>query len=287
MSPKFRFFVAAAILITSIVFFVRSCTRDETPDLPEGTQTITGVLTPVPLSLGRRGTHLLRVEDEDLAYVESTSINLRDFEHLDVTIVGIYEPNTDPAALPVLVASGVTLVEMQTKIWDIESLRLSVETPLQWEGEAFDRGMRFMQEGSLTPVLRVYEAETDVLPKGIEMQIDGKRAVLVNETDSTVAYVSDGDRIVAFSHSPLEEVDVEEGERMFLRILRSVEFQHRGSSSSRAKVGTGTGVDGANVSSSDAEGKPCGGLAGVLCSEGSYCEITDPENGIGRCRNLR
>ncbi len=45
--------------------------------LPQGPQTLTGTLIPAELSLTRRGTHVLKVDGDDVAFVESAAVNLR------------------------------------------------------------------------------------------------------------------------------------------------------------------------------------------------------------------
>ena len=63
------------------VLALASCRKPSTvPPVPPGVQTMTGVLIPADLGLLKRGTHILRSDGEDLALVESATVNLRPFD---------------------------------------------------------------------------------------------------------------------------------------------------------------------------------------------------------------
>ena len=107
MRKPSRLFVATSILFCIVL---SACQKPIEPTLPLGPQTLTGSLSPVELSLTRRGTHIIRKNGDDIAYVESSTLNLRSFEGMDVTVDGTLERNTTAAALPVLVAKNITLL---------------------------------------------------------------------------------------------------------------------------------------------------------------------------------
>ncbi len=278
---KLRLLIVPAILVVLLLLILQAVwPEDDRIAVPAGPQALEGVLTPVPLSLGRRGTHLLRSDGTDQAFVESTRVNLRDFEGLRVTVEGLMEPNIDPLALPVLVASGVTLRTEPVRSWTVQPLHLTLESPVSWEGEAFDDGMRFTAEGSDDTLLMVYRAGLNALPPGTRMQVGGRTASVVADAGSRTAFVQTGSGVVAFSFMSARGAgDALTPEQML--ILRSVRFPQASRSSAPSappSVVTGTGA---------APFLPCGGPAGVLCPDGSYCEITDPAEGIGQCRRLR
>lgn len=273
---------AVGIVSSLLLIALSSCTSEPEQPLPEGPQTMTGVLTPVPLSLSRRGSHLLSRAGVDVYYVESGQTDLRDYEGVDVVITGTLERNIDPEALPVLVASGVKLVDMPTRVWEVDALSLSLETPLDWAGESFDDGIQFTQSGSSGVLLKAYPSTLTRLPAGIMLQVDGRRAVRVSSSSGVrTVHVQNGRDIVTFSYAPPTGASTRQADRDFNRVLRSVRFE--GVPTSSASGGAGS----AGSTSSEQQGAPCGGPAGVLCPSGQYCEITDPSDGIGRCRALQ
>lgn len=265
-----------------------SCDREPEQPLPDGPQTMTGVLTPVPLSLDRRGSHALSRNGTQVYLVESAKTDLRDFEGVDVVVTGHLERNIDPDALPVLVASGVTLVDVPGRDWAVEPLGLTLEAPLDWSGEMFDDGIQFTQTGSSEVLLKVHPSTLTKLPTGVMLQVAGRKAVRASASSGLqTVYVQNGRQILTFSYVPAAGTPVREAERDFNRVLRSVRFgRSPAASSSSARTGTGAAGSTGTVSS-EPQGAPCGGPAGVLCPAGQYCEITDPTDGIGRCRSLK
>jgi hypothetical protein len=242
---------------------------------------MTGVLTPVPLSLSRRGSHQLSQNGEEVYLVESGQTDLRDFEGVDVVITGTVERNIDPDALHVLVASGVKLVDMPVREWEVEALSLTLEAPLDWDGEVFDDGIQFTQTGSTDVLLKVHPSTLTRLPNGVMLQMAGRKAVRTTSSGVLTVYVQNGRDIIAFSYVASAVSSDKEAERDFNRVLRSVQFGNTPASSAASTGSTSVGS-----SASQPLGAPCGGPAGVLCPSGQYCEITDPTDGIGRCRSL-
>lgn len=277
---------AAGICACLLLFGLSSCTSNREEPLPQGPQTMTGVLMPVPLSLSRRGSHLLSRDDRDLYLVEGGQTDLRDFEGVDVVISGLIERNIDPEALPVLVASGVTLVEMPARTWTVEPLSLTLETPPDWTGETFDDGIQFTQTGSTQVILKVHPSSLARLPNGVMLQMAGRAAVRVAASSGLrTVYVQNGRGIITFSYVPAAGTPAGEAERDFNRVLRSVRFGIAAPVPSSA--GTGAGVSSTGSDASQTPGMPCGGPAGIICPSGEYCEITDPVDGIGRCKALK
>lgn len=283
MRPSLRIAILVSIPVIVVVLMVRTFfPANGQAVLPQGPQVMTGVLRSAPLSLARRGTHLLRTNSGDVAYVESTSALLRSFEGLEVTVHGVFEPNSDPSALPVIVASDVTLVQPPSRLWTVASLSLSFEAPLSWEGNVFDDGMKMVAAGVVGPVLLIYKTGSAQLPAGTVFQVGGHRASFVREAESDTVFVQNLQEVIAFSFDSSTARDSLILPPQHLLLLRSVRFSGLNVSSAQgrsatpsASVGTGT------------LGAPCGGSAGVLCPEGSYCEITDRAEGIGQCRTLR
>jgi len=266
------------VSIVGIAFLLPACGGVPlVPDLPEGEQTVTGVLMPAELSAVRRGTHLLLQDSRALTYVESTTVSLRPYQGKRITLKGSYEPNIAPSVLPVLVVDAVVSVEENTKEHVLRDLNLRMDVPAHWIRETREAEVLFRPEGSDVPLLRVTQEQSDTFPVGgVPIVIGGKRALRMTEEfghNQVVAIRANDVEIVTVLFAPLEEHgDLESLKADFLDILNSIEFVDGGGSASSARTGTG------------ALGAPCGGEAGILCPAGSYCEVSDLEENIGRCR---
>jgi hypothetical protein len=267
-----------ALLVVTLSLFTAalvSCKDHDIVDIPGGQQTLTGVLLPVPVSISRRGTHSLVQNGEVTALVESSSVNLRQMEGMDVIVTGHFERNTDPDALPVLVASGVTLVNLEMRTWQLPAQRMSIDTPLDWSPEFLPDGVQFSQTGG-TVFLAVSTGALTGLPTANRMTVGGRPAALVHGTGAQTLYIHNGSSLLLLEFA----TSVTGGDTLILRIIRSITFTTPSSSAS-SLPSSGTGSNGS------VSGIPCGGTAGVLCPSGQYCEITDSINNIGRCRSLK
>lgn len=75
--------------------------------VPQGIVRVQGVLLPAGLSTVRRGSFFLSQGGRMVYYAESPTIPLHRFVGCDCSFRGVVEPNSDPAALPVLVVQEV------------------------------------------------------------------------------------------------------------------------------------------------------------------------------------
>lgn len=239
--------------------------------IPEGQQTLTGVLLPVPISLSRRGTHALMEDKKEVALVESTTVNLRDVEGVEVVVTGHFERNTDPKALPVLVASGVTLVNLQMRSWQLPVQHISLDAPVGWNPTFMPDGARFSETGG-TVFLAVSTTALTTLPDADQISAGGRPAALVHGSGAQTLYIQNGSMVIALEFAD----DIAGSDALIKRIIRGITFL---SSSSAPTVPSGSG--------GVATGVPCGGAAGILCPSGQYCEITDTVSNIGRCRTVK
>lgn len=253
---------------------------------------MTGVLQPVSLSMARRGTHAFMQGGEQTYFVESARKNLRDYEGVEVVITGLLEENIDPDALPVLVASGVTLVKQLGTNWLYPSLGLSFDTPSGWSGSLLQDEMEFVAfEGSSAIALRVSSASGQKLPiGGNALWIDSRPAVRVHGTTETTLWVQNGKMVIVFSFPTDADAEWMPTPEEIQWVIRSIRFTGiPKSSSSRASqsmqsVSSTSAKSGASAASSVGVGSPCGGAAGILCPSGQYCEVSDRVTDIGRCR---
>ncbi len=274
-------FILGATAVVAISLF--ACTpKQPVVTLPVGPQTLTGSLSPVELSLNRRGTHVFRQMGNDIYYVESSTVNLRPFEGMDVVITGNIEKNTDSAYLPVLVATNVTLISEPSHLWTVASLHITFSAPLAWNGDVFDDGVIFTQTGSEIPLLKIHRSSLSQLPTGSPLIIGGERAVLVTSGSGQVVYVQSGQDVIAVElDKSLMNAEGTTPVRSVLLLLKSIGFTNSSSSSFGSSA-----MNGADSSLSVSTDSPCGGPAGILCPAGSYCAITDTTLGIGTCHQI-
>lgn len=254
--------------------------------LPEGTQTLTGTLIPAELSLTRRGTHMLKVDDEEVTYVESSSVSLRVYELTEVGITGTFQHNTNPSDLPVFVVSSIRAVEIPARSVDLPSVGLTLRVPDAWTLQQFDDGVAFSLTGSSTPLLRIARSALTRLPAGTPMFIGGYDAVRIEGDDGAqTVHIEGGRTIVTFTWSGNSE-----HAPAFAQLLRTAIV--RAASSSKAMTGAvlsassrsaaRSSIGGSVGSQASLKPQPCGGPAGVLCPAGSFCSVNSPD-GVGTC----
>jgi hypothetical protein len=281
-NPRIALGAVGTVIVLALI--VARCTYvPKTVMLPTGPQTLTGTLLQSELSLKHRGTHVLLQGDNKRVYVESTVVNLRPFEQLEVTLKGTFVANTNPSDPPVLVVTDAKPIEPPAADAAIPSLGLTVRSPLAWSPRLFDDGVRFTMTGTTTVVLTIAKSSLSSLPPGTAMQVGGASAVRVHDTSgSDVVYVRSGRQILTFTFTP-PATKAADAEKLFVFLLRTVTFN--GVSSSR---GTGSGgVTTYSGSTTSLGGTPCGGPAGILCPSGSFCMVTDNVSDIGVCVKLQ
>jgi hypothetical protein len=252
--------------------------------IPQGTQTLTGTLIPAELSLTRRGTHVLKVRDEEVAYAESASVNLRTYELIEVGVTGTFSHNTNPSDLPVFIVTSLRAVEIPAVTVEAPSVGLSLRVPREWILQSFDDGVAFTLTGSSTPLLRVMRSSLTRLPQGTNLFVGGYDAVRIEGEDGTqIVHLQAGRGIVTFTWTSDDDTQ----DAAFAQMLRTAVVR---SVSSSQKTMTGGFLQ---LSSSPATGsaasyagpRPCGGPAGILCPAGTYCAVNSPD-GVGTCQPL-
>jgi len=303
------------LAFTALLFLLPlvGCWKEPIQPLPLGQQTVSGLIKPASISVIRRGTHVLIQGGEEIAYLESATVDLGEFEGRTVDVSGTYEANTDPDALPVIVVAAVKGGQSLGRSWTIPSLNISLETPPGWNWEIMGTDVQFTASGSARPILSLFlEEESKLLSadssSGDVMvavsNVQGRRAVRSQNASTGVERIQVVRELAAeessfniltllFTPSGEEQLDPAAWDALKDDILRSLRFL--GTSSSRASSAfrssatsesASLGSAGSNGSSAAAVGIPCGGAAGVLCPEGFYCEITDMEANVGRCKAM-
>ncbi len=270
-------FTALALL------FLAACTSlTPLPPLPEGVQTLTGTIVPTTMSTARRGTHLLRQSGSDHAYLESSTVLLREFQGRTTALRGHFERNIDARDLPVFVVKSVVSSDETFRSWSSTDLGIDANIPTRWGiSPTEDGGIRFIPAGSLAPVVAISRFTERPLPSGIALSIDGGRAIrfLDDISGEQRIAIEQYSGYLELSFTPQHETDPVAARAEWMAFLRSVRVKGNiplnASGSSRAAT---SGI------SSLRDRQPCGGVAGVLCPSGQYCEITDLDQNIGICR---
>jgi len=267
-----------AAIVASGFFLLQGCTPSG-PVIPSGVQTLSGALQPVDLSLVRRGTHVLLQDGKQIYYVESSAVNLRSYEGMDVVVKGTVEANSNESYLPVLVATEVKENIVPSREEEVSLLNINLRIPLDWVTQEFDDGVSYSRTVAGPSVLKLYKSTMAYLPSGTPLVIGGERAVRIQKagSGSVLLHVQHGKDFFTISYAPeqgMSDVDL-------LRVLKSIVFTNKSSSSS----GSGSVVVPSGTGSQ--VGMPCGGEAGILCPAGSYCGITDTATGIGHCVLLK
>ena len=275
-----RFLLLASAF--SLIFFT-ACTKEPVlPPLLEGPQTLTGTVLPATISTAHRGTHLLKQASGDVAYLESTTVNLREFQGRSTALRGHFERNIDPSDLPVLVVESVVSSEETVREWSSYALSLHAQVPTRWGISGTGSAFAFIPVGSLSPLVRVEMIAEKPLPSGIALSVGGGKAIRFLDELSGEQHIAveRAGGYLEFAFTPQREDDLEQARTEWLAFLRSLRIGGIGAtgSSSRAAV--------SSQSAGFRARQPCGGIAGILCPSGSYCAITDLEQNIGVCKKI-
>lgn len=256
-------FLFAALLLSA-------CGSEAPAPLPQGAQTATGTLVAVELSLVRRGTHHLVVRGAPLYFLESTSLNLHQFEGQTVGVTGTLSPNVGPEDLPVMNVTAVQAAKRpEGTAVHLPTVGLRLTVPPAWIRRDDAAAVIFTSSGGQT-LLRVAPSPLIALPEdGVLSLIGGQRAAKVVRADGTEEFtVQSGARFVRIELPPFSTAEfglIDERQA----VLQSAVFPQSASS--------------ASASSQGAPSAFCGGRAGVLCPSGSVCIITDPVESVGYC----
>ncbi len=245
----------------------------ETTPLPAGEQEITGVLEPTELSFKRRGTHKLFMDGVEVYYAESQRVNLRSFEGVLATLKGRLEQNIDSKDMPVLVVSEIVKSETNDKEWVLRSFGISFSTPKEWTKDGSTSDVQFFIPENPKPIITVFRQEEEP-PSGHKIKIDGKEATRVQDSRSGAEsiYIKLKEEYVVILFSP-DKGDILTLRSRWLSILRSIRVSSSGKDSDIPITGTGGTI-------------PCGGVAGILCPPGYFCNITDLNENIGHCERI-
>lgn len=268
------------LCLTLLGVLLTSCRSDVQPPLPQGEQTITGVLKSASLSATRRGTHVITQDGVDVYYAESALVHLSSYTGKRVTLRGTLEHNVDVSFLPVLTVKSVVDVEETTKEVSIGELSVRFSAPVHWKTAVSAGRHEFRADTDLDTdeaILAVWEEQGASVPEGgVPIVVDASRAVrLIDElSGAQIVAVKRENSVVFFKFSPAKRINADILREDFVALLSTVELRS-GSASSSVRSGSGT-----------VPGGPCGGPAGILCPSGSYCDLTDLQENIGRCKSL-
>lgn len=264
----------ASTLFTTALFVavcatLSSCIQQQ-GDLPTGEITVTGELRPAVLSLYRRGSHLLRIGQQDVYFVEGGSNNLRRYEGSQVRMTGTVQANSAPDALPVFIVASITSLSGDPVSHTIHAPSLQIDLPPDWvprPSAAYATAVVYEPTGQV--ILRLQTLAESVLPEGSPLMVQGRPAVRTESEDSTDVYIQAANGIIHVQFTP--PTDSPALQQQFADAISSIQFPSTSSAQS-SKSGT--------------LGIPCGGAAGILCPKGQFCDLRLGEQGSGRCRSF-
>lgn len=271
----------------SVLFFITvlttssllsGCGENVLPPLPSGDQTVTGILRAAELSAVRRGSFLINQEGINVYYAESSLVNLRAYEDKQVTLRGVIEHNTNPEDLPVLVAESIVDIEETSKEHVLSIIDVTITTPVQWKLVKREGKYQFYSdEEDGDALLVVWQEDGELLPDGgVPIVVDATRATrLIDDLSGThIVAVKRKGKILHFRFSPGTRANADRLYEDFIEVLNSVELKSSLVDDPDVSFGTGS------------LGVPCGGSAGILCPEGSFCDVQSFDDNVGKCRRL-
>jgi len=259
------------------LLLIGGCKGEELPPLPQGTQTITGILAPVEISIIRRGSHVLMQSGVPMSYVESPYVNLREHEGRQVKLIGVFEHNTDPRDLAVLVVKEIKALEDGVYDRFFPQFGVRFKTPSDWITKVEDGQIHFMSgDLSTLPVVSVFEDENVEELKGVTITVGSVRALRsVDELSQTESvYIKRGEKYLVLLFTPRNHPDPMKLKQEWLTLLRSLQFDEELKIPDVPTTGTGS------IS------VYCGGPAGILCPQGYFCDVTDLQENIGVCKRV-
>ncbi len=275
----------AAFVVSGILFSLTACTKTNPNQPPLGPITATGTLIPAEVSLLRRGTHLLLVNSKKMYYVESKTEDLVSREGQTVSVKGIAESNTTSSDLPILVLESLESIKGDTglKIWNIPALDIRLQAPIAWTATIQKGVASFSLPTESVPILVIKASENSSLPTtGTHYYQSGRRAVRDNGivgAGKTDVFLEGKEYVLHlhFDSSAQKSIEGDEGRKLlvseFEYVLSSIKFL--------------SDKEALSMGSENSISTPCGGEGNVLCPQGSFCNVIDPDANIGTCRSIK
>ncbi len=275
--------IVGFVLVTAIcIALIVSCRKEPTeiPPIDYGPAQAEGVLTSTGISLVRRGTHVLSINGKAMYYLESSQLNLQEFDGQSVRITGETQANTQTKVLPVFVVSSIEPLGIGPRqAWRVPALGFTFRTPESWDVQIEGGSVEVTVSGSSLPFLTISKRLTPDMPsQGAPIRIGAKSGIAVTLPDgSEDVFVQVDKDVLLFHFVPPHDDTLQMLKQDFRTTLSTVQFSV--SSSSASSVSSITGGSGTLL--------PCGGAAGILCASGFFCDITDRTQNTGVCRASR
>jgi hypothetical protein len=217
-------------------------------------------------------------------YLESSLVSLRDVVGRVVTVHGHTELNTSSDDLPVFVVERLDVEASSTRLIASRDLGISLEIPSTFEDHTTDNTLSIRVPGSAEPLLMIAMQNRGSLPvTGLSLRIAGHDAVRVDrDALHREIYI-----LLSKDNRLKIDVTLPDGDSSSLQshatdILSSLTFTAASSGGVASSLSSSSFSVAVNSLPSD--GQTCGGTAGLLCPQGSYCEITDGNLGMGVCK---
>lgn len=263
MKKIYALLIALCFAATGCFSTDDSNSQDNNNTVPE--QTIRGFLEPKELSLTEPGTHTI-ISNGQSYLVQSSSINLNDYNQQSVELTGRFERN-EPRMPSIFEVSAIQSVaaQPQDKLYEDEDLQISF----------FYR-----------PILEAVSANNTVTLQN--EQLDS--AITIEETTD----ISDSARLTN-ANETLESFEVEESDLVYYikHINKNLVYIKITASNESYKndlkqvAATLIFMADENTASASASNIACGGEQNALCPEGYICEVEgDDPFGDGFCVSI-
>jgi hypothetical protein len=263
------------LAVVLAVLLVSACTpKQPALVLPTGDVELIGTIKPLVLTANSKGTHNLVLQQTGSYIAKSSLVNLRNYEGKEVTIKGFAEQNS----LDYVVTIGsVVLVHNESLMrTTLEDNRISIELPESWQVKQ-SNGEYIVHANQLTePILIITTvAEVPTLTADL-FAVDGKKFVLQNDEPGIYNGYLQSDPVLRFAFTdPNEQILSSDLVKTIVQTIKTVQVTQSSSSVSITASGSiSSGI------------KYCGGLAGILCPAGFYCNIQDAASNTGICTAL-
>ncbi|MFH0770660.1 MAG: hypothetical protein V1926_04765 [Candidatus Peregrinibacteria bacterium] len=281
------FSVGIILVLAGSAVTLYSCGRPPDRVLPLGEQSVTGLLVPAELSAVRRGSHFLRQGEQECCYLESTTVNLQSYANRTVTVMGVFERNIEASDLPVLVVRSIVASSTDEPATRFRSMQFgfSFEIPSGWSEEhPSDSEVQFLLSGSLLPVLSVFSEDRSAVKTGVAIVVAGRPAVrtMNDATGEESVSLLRQEGAVTLLFTPRNHTQMDLLKSQWLTLLRSISFFADSSSSSFSSPSSVS-----SVQSGTGSVVFCGGPAGILCPTGFFCDISNLQENIGKCRRMK
>jgi len=273
MKTRLRFF----IFLILPALMLGACGKDEVPTLEDrmGSQAqqdteYEGVLESYKIEVYQRGTHQLRLKNDSIVYLQSSTIDLSDYLDEAVRVEGVMKEVVGSRA-PVFNVVSIDYVDASAQFdwveYENQSLGLMFDHPSTWIIHNTDDRVWFEFKEEQIAEIKAFRGESNLDQfaanqeggESVEVTVGAQRALRYVSGSNLVFYVSNPAKKIIYrleflpSRSLIESGEAEFQESLFYDLLRGVEL----------------------IYVAELEGEACGGEPFLECPESFICQLND------------